>query len=113
MRKGRRAVKHLLLSVLILLTISSTNPCFAAEPASIPEQYADTPLQDVAITIDSGTFSSRTTDTDEVLINPGKGFIHYYWPDPTGLEEYFNVINVGYMRFGWNQIEPEEGTYNW
>lgn len=47
--------------------------------------------------------------SQEVLLNPGKGFV---------LRENTNdsiddVVSVGYYRFDWSQIEPEEGVYNW
>ncbi len=58
---------------------------------------------------------NRTTvhikDTDEVLINPGKG-----WVDYDGLvyfEEYENIVNLGYARYDWSHIEPKKGEYNW
>ena len=50
--------------------------------------------------------------TDDVLLNPGKGFVlstREYSTDTS----YDNVISVIYYRFNWCAIEPEEGEYDW
>jgi autotransporter-associated beta strand protein len=44
-----------------------------------------------------------------LLINPGKGFVEYWGPCA-----YTNdVSGVEYDRCSWNQVEPQEGVYNW
>lgn len=50
--------------------------------------------------------------TEEVLINPGKGWVLYglaEWQDPRALA----VGALGYHRFTWSDLEPTEGTYRW
>jgi len=50
--------------------------------------------------------------SDEVLLNPGKGWILYgraEWQDPKALA----VGNSGYQRFEWAELEPSEGQFNW
>ena len=64
------------------------------------------------------------TNTDEALINPGMGLVHYayssrIWAYDTGLEpgdtldELVPGTSVAYMRLPWAYLEPEEGAYRW
>lgn len=58
---------------------------------------------------DTGTNYSYTFDNEDVLINPGKGYVIR---DSLN-NEYDDVISVIYYRISWNTIEPQEGKYNW
>lgn len=61
--------------------------------------------------------------TDEALVNPGMGFVHYgyssrIWAYDTGLEpgdtlDWIPGTSVVYMRLPWSYLEPEEGVYRW
>ena len=62
--------------------------------------------------------------TDEALINPGMGLVHYayssrIWAYDTGLEpgdtldDLIPGTSVVYMRLPWSYLEPEEGVYRW
>ena len=62
--------------------------------------------------------------TDEALINPGMGLVHYayssrIWAYDTGLEpgdtldDLIPGTSVAYMRLPWSYLEPEEGVYRW
>lgn len=44
--------------------------------------------------------------------NPGKGWVRYR-SDSTETEDVLQYVSVGYNRFNWNQIEPQEGVYDW
>lgn len=65
----------------------------------------------------------RPANTDEPLINPGMGFVHYayssrIWAYDTGLEpgdtlDWIPGTSVVYMRLPWSYLEPEEGVYRW
>ena len=70
-------------------------------------------LSEIKIEEDEETTTTTTYDTDDVLLNPGKGFVlstrEYYSTDTS----YDDVISVIYYRFNWCVIEPEEGIYNW
>ncbi len=48
--------------------------------------------------------------TDEVLMNPGKGFTSMY---ETIDSNCINLISTMYYRFDWDQIEVADGVYNW
>lgn len=67
------------------------------------------PLEKIKITQYENSSMAQMYDTEEVLINPGKGFV---------LRDYFNethddIIAVNYCRIEWSTIEPEKGKYNW
>ena len=58
--------------------------------------------------------------TGEVLLNPGKGFVlkdakQNILPESKSpiAVSYDTVYNIGYNRFYWYEIEPNEGEYNW
>ena len=52
-------------------------------------------------------------EAEDVLLNPGKGFVYYDWPLQQDEELIKKIVSVGYARFNWIDIEPEEGVYNW
>ena len=61
--------------------------------------------------------------TDEVLCNPGMGFVHFYYSsriwaygaqtEPGDTLDWMPGTTVIYMRLPWSYIEPEEGVYRW
>lgn len=61
------------------------------------------------------TLSNRATvhvrDVDDVLINPGKGFVDY--TEMFYKEGYDHIFGIGYMRFDWSYIEPQKDDYKW
>ena len=75
-----------------------------------------------ALTAPATTISPDATD--EALINPGMGLVHYayssrIWAYDTGLEPGDTLdgivpgTSVAYMRLPWSYLEPEEGVYRW
>ncbi len=44
--------------------------------------------------------------------NPGKGWVRYR-SDYQETEAVLEYVSVGYNRFNWNQLEPQEGVYDW
>lgn len=56
------------------------------------------------------TTISTTYDTEDVLLNPGKGMV---LNGTKNKKNYNSVVSVGYTRFNWSDIEPQEGKYNW
>ena len=53
--------------------------------------------------------TSKTYESGDLLLNPGKGFVLRDSLDDSCDE----VVSVVYYRVGWSTIEPEEGKYNW
>ena len=67
-------------------------------------------LDDIEIVNDINyTTISKTYESEEVLLNPGKGFVLRDSLD----DSCDDIISVVYYRVGWSTIEPEEGQYNW
>ncbi|MDO4575504.1 MAG: DUF4832 domain-containing protein [Planctomycetia bacterium] len=50
--------------------------------------------------------------TTELLVNPGKGWCLYYAPENYS-PELLACCSLGYTRFVWGNIEPEEGNFRW
>jgi hypothetical protein len=50
--------------------------------------------------------------SNEMLINPGQGWVLYGVPkDQT--PKTLAYASVGYMRYNWSDVEPQEGIYDW
>jgi Domain of unknown function (DUF4832)/Beta-galactosidase len=62
--------------------------------------------------VDKGSHTVIPLVSDSVLHNPGQGWVLYGDPSnqTAGTLAYGSV---GYMRYDWSKIEPEEGVYNW
>ncbi len=60
----------------------------------------------------NSTIAISPQPIDDVLINPGKGWIAYGSPGnhPASV---LALCSSGYDRFEWSQIEPAEGKFNW
>ncbi len=52
------------------------------------------------------------TPSREVVINPGKGWV-LYGNAAAHDQRLLAVANLGYRRFEWADLEPEEGRFNW
>lgn len=50
--------------------------------------------------------------SNDVILNPGKGWILYGLPANHSAST-MHFATVGYMRYDWSDIEPQEGRYNW
>ncbi len=61
--------------------------------------------------------------TDEALVNPGMGFVCFYYSnrlwaygsqnDPGDTMDWFPGVSTIYFRLPWSYLEPEEGKYRW
>ncbi len=53
--------------------------------------------------------------SDELLVNPGRGWVIYGRADGFGEDEaaVVDLATLGYVRFGWAQLNPAEDEYNW
>ena len=58
------------------------------------------------------TISVSPKTIADVLVNPGKGWIVYGWPDSCSAE-LLSLCSTAYDRYEWSQIEPAEGKFNW
>lgn len=69
----------------------------------------DAVFSGLKITNQGNMSSVQIIGTEEVLLNPGKGFVLRNSTN-NSIDE---VLSIGYYRFDWSEIEPEEGVYNW
>ncbi len=51
-------------------------------------------------------------DTSDVLVNPGKGFMHYGDTEYERTKELMPLIGTGYHRFNWCDLVDENGQYD-
>lgn len=73
-----------------------------------------------ALLVGSATLSSAAGETKTVVpkqldgpvINPGKGWVCYGQPNPARPEE-TKLSSLGYKRFEWGALQPEEGKFDW
>ncbi len=82
---------------------------------SVPAEEPSTPLEEVPKeSIQPVQIVVEPENTDDVLINPGKGFVFLGYLDESEYDADFrSVVSIGYTRFNWAKIEPEEGHYDW
>ena len=76
-----------------------------------------------AVGLSASAVTVEPKNTDEALVNPGMGFVHYayssrIWAYDTGLEpgdtlDWVPGTSVVYMRLPWSYLEPEEGAFRW
>jgi hypothetical protein len=50
--------------------------------------------------------------SDRAIVNPGKGWVAYGKAENQP-EEVLAIVSLGYSRFQWGDIEPEEDVYRW
>ncbi len=65
----------------------------------------------------------RPADTDEALINPGMGWVVFFYSnyagnygshlEPNDTLDRFPGASTVYLRVPWSYLEPSEGDYNW
>ena len=52
-------------------------------------------------------------NTEVILGNPGKGYERYGDASVSTSDKVLEYASIGYWRFPWFMLEPEEGQYNW
>lgn len=67
------------------------------------------PIEEVQTLSNGDDTEMKTYDTGDALLNPGKGFVLR----GASNQKYDDIVNIGYKRFYWKDIEPEEGVYDW
>lgn len=85
--------------ILEIYCLESTNtlkPC--CKKVTLPDDCAQTVI--------------FTENPEPISENPGKGWIRYR-SDSAETEDVLQYVSVGYNRFNWNQVEPQEGVYDW
>lgn len=78
----------------------------------LPFASAQGPRGHVARFLSQHYYTTTPQISNDVLLNPGKGWVLYGSPSnqsPSTLA----YGTVGYVRYDWSTIEPTEGHYNW
>ena len=87
--------------VLAILLATLTLNCLA------PLGYAENVSYTDKISIDY-------QESDDIIIgNPGKGYERYGDAAVATSDKVLEYASIGYWRFPWFMLEPEEGEYNW
>jgi len=97
----KKNIGIILVIVCILLVIGSN--------LISKKEVEKTPLEELDIKKTKETTNVLTHAEEEVLLNPGKGFVIR----DALTSNYDDIISVGYFRTNWDNIEPIEGQYNW
>lgn len=106
MRKKIVNNKKILISLIIIIVIII---CIISIQRHNIKKLQPDGLKGVEITNIDETTISTLKERDEVLINPGKGFVLQDFSS----DGYDDIVAIGYKRYNWSDIEPEEGVYNW
>ncbi len=86
-------------SILLLLVASFILPYASAQGTT-----SETPA--------ANSYSITPQTSNDVLLNPGKGWVLYGSPSDQSAST-MAYATVGYVRYDWASIEPTEGHYNW
>jgi Domain of unknown function (DUF4832)/Beta-galactosidase len=97
----RSCRKHVILSLTFLLFLIGSNSFFSTQ--AFAQQQAK-PVKN--------SYTIIPATNNDILLNPGKGWVVYGMPTEQTAKTIANA-SVGYTRYNWSQIEPEEGKYNW
>src|SRR5687767_4915882 len=70
-----------------------------------------------------GYTTTRPADDGRALVNPGMGWVLYFYSDytsnygsrlePSDTVDDFPGVSTVYMRVPWSMLEPQEGKFNW
>lgn len=89
-------ISTILLFVILFLIIHKNN-----------SEY--NPLYELKIVEENNKTTTTFNSNDEILLNPGKGFVLRELSN----KDYDELTSVLYYRFRWCDIEPEEGAFEW
>jgi len=80
-------------------------------------------LPPIVKSLSMGRLKTRLTDHGEALINPGMGWVTYFYSnlyqnygsklEPSDTVRYFPGMNTVFLRLPWAFIEPEENNFIW
>jgi Domain of unknown function (DUF4832)/Beta-galactosidase len=87
------------LLLLLLNGLSIVTSVFALDVAKRPNKVKNSRIVALAV-------------SNETLINPGQGWVLYGVPKSQTAKT-LAYASVGYMRYNWSDVEPQEGVYNW
>ncbi len=91
-------------SIICLLLLLCSNVLLSTHAFASSSQKLNSP--------NTGSHTITPQTSNEVLLNPGKGWVLYGSPSNQTAAT-MAYATVGYTRYNWDDIEPQEGVFNW
>ena len=101
-RPGRKKLMNLGAGVLLLFFVSNFTISVSVLAASVAKRANGIKNSHIVTPVVSSA----------LLINPGQGWVLYGSPKNQTAKT-LAYASVGYTRYNWSDIEPQEGVYNW
>ena len=101
-RPGRKKLMNLGAGVLLLFFLSNFTISVSVLAASVAKRANGIKNSHIVTPVVSSA----------LLINPGQGWVLYGSPKNQTAKT-LAYASVGYTRYNWSDIEPQEGVYNW
>jgi hypothetical protein len=114
MRITRPPAWRIALSLLLGSSIAPATEAAADMARGVPPRQLNAPyVRTVPLrTNDGDTVIVTPAHSTEVIVNPGKGWVLYGGVESQSPET-LAVSSLGYTRYAWGEIEPEEGVFRW
>lgn len=109
----RNAMKKLVKQFAAICLLLIATSLFGQE-ASVKPRKLNTPYERKTslITYNDKTVVVTPAHSTGVIVNPGKGWVAYGSCEGQP-QEVLDIVSLGYTRYRWGNIEPEEGVYKW
>lgn len=105
----KKILKIILIVLIIILVITIGENIKENVKENGLDLNISNPIDTIKITEKNNIVETEVTNSEDILINPGKGLVlRSSYP-----EQVNNEISVHYSRFKWTDIEPEKGRYDW
>jgi hypothetical protein len=101
-KPGRKRLTILGVGVLLLFLLNNFSVTASAFASSLAKRPSG--VKNFSIIIPAAN--------SEMLINPGQGWVLYGTPKNQTAKT-LAYASVGYTRYNWSDVEPQEGVYNW
>jgi hypothetical protein len=100
-------MKHLILFLIYCLGCQFYT--FAQE---VTTPFISATRHEKKVAINSKMIIVKPFPSSKAIVNPGKGWVAYGKAENQP-KEVLDLVSLGYSRFIWGEIEPEEGIYQW
>lgn len=105
----KRCMLIINLLIMILASACQKVDIISVSPTSTTDFSHKAVFSTQSYNADSTLLTVYPTESTDLLINPGKGFVQYWDFDAT----YADQVSTGYSRYDWSDIEPSAGVFNW
>jgi hypothetical protein len=105
----KRCMLIINLLIMILASACQKVEIISVSPNSTTDFSHKAVFSTQSYNADSTLLTVYPTESTDLLINPGKGFVQYWDFDGA----YADQVSTGYSRYDWSDIEPSAGVFNW